>query len=131
MTNPTNDQIAKLPMWAKKMLHTIQAERDCAIRKLNDFCDNSKESPFYVETHLCLGEKKGPTMKRHFIQTDSITVKWRGVELDVSANDHGQHGPGIKLKWGGTSSFGINRTDVAFVPMSYQSARIVSKRDLR
>lgn len=73
------------------------------------------------------GDGKGPTHRKRYIQARSICVEWRGVKLTVDAHEYGQSGHGIMLQWEGT-----HRTDqVAFVPHSFQSAKLVSKQDMR
>jgi hypothetical protein len=120
--------LSKLPKWAQEHIHNLERQRDVAIRALNESLDNQTKSPFSYEKYECTGEESGPTTKTFFIQAYSIQVNWLGVELTVGAHDYGNTGRGIKLQWGMENRFG---EDVAFIPSSYQSARLVSKEHMR
>lgn len=127
MSNPTEDQIAKLPAWAREHIKEISRQREMAIRTLNEFMDNDKPSPFFFEDNPCTGENTGPSTKRHYIQAHTINVNWRGVQLRIDANDYGNSGHGIRLQWSGKHNAG----EAALIPISFQYARIVSKDDMR
>lgn len=120
---PTPDQIAKLPKWARDHIDNLVRQRTVAVRSLNDFCDASTPSPFKINESVCTGEERGPSNKTSYVQAHTIVVEWKGVELTVSAHDYG-NGSGIKLSW---STIGHTMREVAFVPESYQSARLVAK----
>ncbi len=125
---PTPEQIAKLPKWAQEYIKDVSREREVSLRTLNAFQDEQTPSPFYVEENLCTGEASGPTTKRRYIQAHSVEVYFRGVHLTVDANEFGNSGSGIRLQWSSKERGG---GDAAFIPTSYQSARIVSKEDMR
>jgi hypothetical protein len=125
--NPTIEQLAKLPKWAQDHIADITRERDVSVCSLNEYCDESTPSPFEISEYVCTGEKQGPLLKRRYIQAHTMTVKWRGVELRIDANDYGQSGKGIRLQWNNQN----DRDECAFIPQSYQSAIIKSKEDMQ
>jgi hypothetical protein len=122
----TPEQIAKLPKWAQDHINAITRERDISVRSLNEYCDSTTPSPFEISEYVCTGEKHGPSMKRRYIQAHTITVKWRGIELCVGANDYGHSGNGIRLTWSGKNG----HDDCALIPVSHQTAVIKSKEDM-
>lgn len=128
MNTITPEQIAKLPKWAQEHVRFISMQRDAAVKALNRFNDSQTESPFFVEDHVCSGESSGPSTKKMFIQAYCMSVNWRGVLLKIDANDYGQSGHGIRLQWNGA-----DRTieEIAFIPTSFQSAKILTKKDMR
>lgn len=124
MSTPTQEQLAKLPKWAQEYIAYIERQRFVAVRALDEFRDEQTPSPFYFQDHSCTGDKSGPVERKRYIQTHSIIVKWRGVELTVDANS----GHGLRLQWNGDNS---HMGEVAFVPTSYQSAKLIGKEDMR
>lgn len=128
MSTPTPEQLAKLPKWAQEYIADIERQRFVAVRALDKFKDEQTPSPFYCEDHYSTGEKQGPIFRRKYIQTDSIEVEWRGVRLTVDANDYGNSGRGIRLQW---SLLNRGLEEIAFVPTSYQSAKLMAKEDMR
>lgn len=119
-------QINKLPKWAQEYIAKIERERDIAVRALRDYTDSTTESPFSVTTPECTGEQAGPSHIKRYIQAHTVDVEWRGVKLSISAHDYCAD-DGIRLQWE-TKRLG---RDVAFIPMSYQCARLVAKECMR
>lgn len=118
------DDISKLPKWAQQTIRELSRERDTAINKLNEYLDSETETEIYVDDLVSTGEQQGPTFKRRYIQGHVITFNHSGVQLDVNIFYDGC----IDLKW----SIPTDRIgDVAFIPQSYQNARLVSKKDMR
>jgi hypothetical protein len=124
---PTPEQITKLPKWVQDHIKDITRERDVSVHSLNEYCDESTPSPFEISEHVCTGETQGPSLKRRYIQAHTITVRWRGVELIVYANDY-NHRDGIEIQW---SSDNGAHSECAFIPKSYQQAVIKSKEGMR
>ncbi len=115
-------KVAKLPVWAQEYIQQLTRERDNALRDQREYIDTQTPSPFYVDYD-------GPENRdKRFVQAHHMTVVWKGVELHISANDYGNSGPGIRLQWGRSGRHGSG--DVAFIPGSYQSARLVAKADM-
>ncbi len=113
--------ITKLPKWAQDHIRNLERERDTAIRGLNEYIDNQTKSPFYFSDYLCTGENAGPTSKVVYIQTNQMTVEHAGVQLDLLLRDGY-----IDMNWSGE-----HRVEVAFIPQMHQSARLVSKENMR
>ena len=128
MNTPTKEQIEKLPKWAQEHIATLERQRSTAIESLNEYRDQQSPSPFYLDEMLCTGEQAAPSRKKIYVQAHSICVEWRGVLLRVDANDYGNTREGIRLQW---STPNQSLDEIAFVPTSYQSARLVSKQDMR
>ena len=115
--------IEKLPKWAQAHIRKIERERSEAINKLNSSLDKQTPSDIYYEDMVCAGEKKGPSTKRFYIQSYKITIKHDGVELEIICRDGC-----IYISWGDDK---YGHRDVAFIPWSYQQARLVSKENMR
>jgi hypothetical protein len=114
--------INKLPKWAQTYIRNIERERETAIRVLNEHIDNQTLSPIYVDDYECTGEEQGPSIKRKYIQSNKITIEHQGVELGIILRDES-----IDIQWSSERCLG----DVAFIPASYQAARLVSKKNMR
>lgn len=114
-----NQKIAKLPVWAQTVIRDVTRQRDNALREQREYLADQKESPFFVE-HVGPGNKD-----TRFVQAHTLTVRWQGVKLRVDANPYGNSGPGIRLQWEAD-----DHKDVALIPSSYQSARLVSKEHM-
>jgi len=125
MNTPTPQQIAKLPKWAQDHIKDLSRQREVTIRTLNESLDKQTPSPFYYEDNLCTGEQSGPVRKRIYVQTHWLYVEWEGVQLQILLRE-GQRQ--IDLKW--YDQIG-NCRDVAFIPSSYQSARLVARGNMQ
>ena len=115
-------KIEKLPKWAQEYIRNIEREREVAVNALNEYVDNQTPSPFFIDEMECTGERKGPTIKRRYVQTHKIEIEHQEVSLRIILRDES-----IDLQWSGEKMLG----DVAFIPSSYQSARLVSKGNMR
>ncbi len=117
--------IEKLPKWAQMHIKTIQRQRDTAINALNEHNDTQTESPFYIEELICTGEGEGgsPAYKKRYIQAHKMSVLHEGVLLDILLRD--KH---IDISW---SNGKYGSGDVAFIPATFQQARLVSKENMR
>jgi len=109
--------IDKLPKWARVHIANLQRERDTAVKYLSEYCDTQTTSPFFTEDHVSDGEKNlGPTRRRHYIQTHSITVEWQDVQLRVLLRkDH------IEMSWDRIDQW---LEDIVFQPATFQTARL-------
>lgn len=117
-------QFEKLPKWAQAEINNLKRERETAIRALNRYVDNQTQSEIYIEENESTGEQRGPSRKTRYIQGHRIEFKHAGVSLSVSVYRDGQ----IELQWGGGD---IHGNEVAFIPTSYQAARLVAKENMR
>lgn len=120
----TEEQLAKLPRWAQEHIHNLERRMDVAERTLMEFKDNQTPSGIFYKEYCCIGEGSPETLTR-FVQAESITVQAHGVRVHASINDSWK---AIVLQWEETNT--INR-DVAFIPSSYQQARLVNKIHMR
>lgn len=116
----SDPRIAKLPKWAQDYIKDLEGQRSVAVRALNDFTDHSSPSPIFIEDDPRTGEEPGPSFKRVYLQTHRVFFEYAGIELCVTPWDNE-----IRLDWNGH-----NMRAVAFVPYSYQSARLVSKENM-
>lgn len=115
--------IEKLPKWAQGYIKDLESQREAAIRKLNEMCDNQTPSPIYVDDWACTGEDRGPTTKRQYIQAYKISFDYAGLTLDVTCfNDQ------VKLQW---QENGHSMNEIAMIPEAYQTCRLVCKKDMR
>lgn len=126
--NTLSEQITKLPKWAQEHIKNLTRQRDVAVRALDKYVNKQTESSFYTEDLECTGEQSGPTCRKRYIQTHSIFVVWQGVKLQIDAHDYGNVGSGIYLRWSADDRIS---NDIAFIPASYQSARLVNKAFMR
>jgi len=130
MTTP-EIQIARLPKWVQEHIADIQRQRDVAVRELNRWVDAQTPSPVRVLEMVYLGEGAGPSIKTRFVQTRTIEVLWKNVYLKVYlAESSAQRQDSIELQWGqGEEMHGSGMA--ALVPMSFQSALIISPKNMR
>ena len=117
--------IAKLPKWAKEHIEDVERQRDAAVHQLNRFCDEQTPSAFYVEDHPCIGGKSGPSEKRHYLQTHKVAIEYKGVVLEIITRGDAN---GIVLQWGPPEPM---MGEIAMIPTGFQSARLVSKGEMR
>lgn len=78
----TEEQVAKLPKWAKQHIETITQQRDAAVKQLNEFLDTQTESSIYIEefsTHV-----SPPIFVKKFIQGDQVTFGSISVRLETN-----------------------------------------------
>jgi hypothetical protein len=114
-----NQKITKLPVWAQKHIESLTRQRDRALEAQKAYLDGQMESPFFVEYD---GPKHSD---KRYVQADTITVRYQGVQLRVDANPYGNTGEGIRLQWEGT-----DHREVAFIPAHHQGARLVSQKHM-
>lgn len=124
MSTPTSEQIEKLPKWAQDHLRNLQRERDVAIRELNEWVDSQTPSAFSVSEMLCIGEQKGPSIKRRYIQGHRMEVVHAGIHLDISLGQESC----IRLQWEDERRL---CKEVAMVPKSFNNVELIAKENLR
>lgn len=120
----TEEQLQKLPKWANELIRTLGRERGVAIQKLHQFIDTQSPSCFYHDDLTCTGEQQGPSIYKHFVQTCRIVVEHKGVRLEVVALDKDN----ITLRWDTPDRASSH---VALIPISFQSAELVTKENMR
>lgn len=125
MRHKTKDT-AKLPKWAQEHIRDLERERETAIGALNEHLDNQTPTPFYVDTMESIGESAGPTQMRFYFPADhKMEATHKGVTLSISLREDG-----INLQWSeGDNNWSMG--EVAFIPGSFQQARLVAKEHMR
>ena len=121
------EKVSKLPKWAREHIERLARQRDTAVHALDEYTDDQKPSAFYTDDAECTGEKRGPTFRRRNIQAHRIICEANGVWLEIGVPQIVRDG--INIQWGGEKRFSI--TEAAFIPESYQRARIVAKENMR
>lgn len=120
----TPESFNRLPKWAQIEFKDIQRERDVAVYELNKWVDAQTPSKMYVDEMVCTGEERGPSTKRRYIQGHRITVEHAGIRLDVSTLDERS----IEIRWDAQDR---SIRGLAFIPFSFQNARIVHPENMR
>lgn len=125
-----DERISKLPKWAQDEFRRICRERDVAVERLQSYEDEQTESPIHYDDFVSDGCGQGPTIRRKYINgTNQVIFEHKGVWLRVSLTEEGGlNRDAIQLQWGGLPK---HSTKVAaFVPCSFQMARIVSRENM-
>lgn len=112
--------VSRLPKWAQELIDTLKRERNTAIAALNKAMDDQTPSSMYIDDWVCTGESSGPTVKRRYIQGNTLNVIHDGVSLSITLRSMV-----IDLKWC-QSERGYGG-DVCFQPCSYQNAYLFTK----
>ena len=118
------EKIEKLPKWTQEYIRQIERERNTAIRALNEYCNTQTPSPFVIEEMESTGERTGPSLKTRYVQKHKISVIHGSVRLNVTLIDD----TAIDLGWEDEHR-GLR--EVAFIPNSFQQARLVAKENMR
>lgn len=119
MDNPTPQQIAKLPFWAKRHMQNLEnrrAEAECALQTA---LDRQTPSPFFVDEILMTSDSKEHRYIRTFFNPggNRMTVQHEGVLLNITLPMGTQGRRGIELQW---SDPRRQVLDIAMIPQSYQ-----------
>lgn len=125
----TPEQIAKLPKYAQDAFHALERERFCIARELAEWNDNQTPSPVTIQEHICTGNQRSSEFVARYVQTRDLRIEWQGVRLDIGLRSEGpQHENAITLQWGALDPY---TRAVAFVPSSFQSARLQTPDTLK
>lgn len=116
MTQPTQEQIQKLPKWAQEYIRNLERQRESAINTLNSQVDDQTPSPFYYEDWICTGERAGPSTKRRYVQSHRLHVEHIGIHLSVLLTDSA-----IDLQWERPNHM---MSQVAMVPRSFNNVTL-------
>ena len=113
----TKEQLGKLPKFAQEYIHSLELNRDLAIRQLNEFVDSQTESSIWIDEYVCTGEQRGPSPKRHYLQTHRVTFKIGNSEVyvSISLDDASQ----LNVNCGGSG--------MVFKPVASNAITIVDK----
>ena len=72
-----------LPKWAQDHIRTLDSERVLAVRQLNEYLDEQKESKMWIDDLVCTGETQGPSYKRRYIQHRRINFMVGSTEVRI------------------------------------------------
>src|SRR3954463_10623758 len=75
MNNPTAEQIAKLPAWAREHINHLARQRENVVQVLHAFTDRQTPSNIYFEKHVSTGH--GPVFQKYFLQTHAVSFGLR------------------------------------------------------
>jgi len=119
MTDPTPEQIAKLPKWARAYISQLEDTADAATRQLEGYLDDQTPSQIWYDDWCRLGSINH-TLRR-YVQSFRVEVEHKGVALSV----HCVGERGLELGWRPSGSrSGIGR--LCFTPTSFQQASIIN-----
>ena len=116
MSNPTPEQLARLPKWAQE--HIRHITRTCRNLQdaINAAVDSQTPSPIWVDEMInTMGDRT--VFKKRFVQSDSVCFLHKGVHLTVRLIEDS-----ITLAWNAETNHGCY--PLCFVPTSFQQARI-------
>src|SRR5262245_40263760 len=115
------EKFDKLPVWAQQYIQKLARERDTAISTLNKLLDAQTRSSVYYDKIVCTGESQtgGPSTKRHYVQSDDITIAAYDVELHVRLDEKHRR---LKLSW---NDPGHMSTEIAMIPTQQQQVELV------
>ncbi len=127
-TTPPAPDTTKLPKWAQDHIETLQRQRDTAVRALRDWTDSQTKQPISVDEVECV-EQGGPSFFTRYIEGKRLTVRWKGVQLEIHLKEDGNMSDdAIDLKW---TALTRHSGHVAMVPTSFQSVSLMAKENLR
>jgi hypothetical protein len=80
--------IESLPKWAQERIRDLERERDTAVGALRDAEDAQTPSRIWYDDYHCLGEQRGPSNVRHYVQTRKVTFQMGEREVTVGYDNH-------------------------------------------
>ncbi len=121
MDEPTKEQIAKLPVWAKN--HITRLERSLAevTRRIDSIENEQEPTEFYYEIHDCERPYGGPTFRKIYLPkycTPSCEIG--GIKLSVYIRDGD-----IEISLGGMAAQAM-----AIAPVASNCVRILEAKRL-
>jgi hypothetical protein len=122
MSQPTIEQIERLPKWAQSHIRQLDRQRQDATTALKRFQDSDKPTRVSYEQGRYL-DGEFQFFVRH-LDTHQMQFICNGVSLVVRLPDDDEAGRGIELSWGPEGSRGMG--DLCFTPTAYQQARITN-----
>lgn len=118
--------ISKLPKWAQTEMQNLQRERDTAVKALREYVDGQTESEIYIDNLECIGEKKGPSLIRRYINGEhQVTFAHAGINLTVSIFRDNS----IELRYG-RSQRPMGGWDVALIPKTTGNIELRTKKNM-
>lgn len=122
MNTPTQEQIDRLPKWAREHIETIERQRDNAKKALSEMLDDQTPNEFRYDDYV-----NGDFVTR-YVQTYKMTVVHEGVRLDIVLPKGSQGRQGIEITW---ASEDRGMRELCFVPTSFQQASIFLPENAR
>lgn len=118
--------ISKLPKWAQNHVKNLQRERDTAVKALGEYVDNQTESDIYIDNLECIGEGRGPTPIRRYINGEyQVSFDHAGVSLTVSIYPENH----IELRYGHSERY-LGGYDIALIPKSTGNMELKTKENM-
>lgn len=121
---PTLAQLEKLPQWAQAAFRALMRERDESVANLKEWVNDQTPSPISIAEHPCTGDQRGPDFVTRYVHADNIKIEWMGCRLEIGLRKTGPSNAQedcISLQWEPTDH---SARALAFIPESYQRARI-------
>lgn len=112
-TEPTLEQIAKLPKWAREHIEHLARRADDTQTMIHQILDDQTKSKISTDIYA-----DGAFCKVYFNASEQLHIEHAGVFLKVNLRTEDR----IELQWS-THEFGLG--DCCFIPSSYQQARLV------
>lgn len=120
------DREKRLPKWAQDELRRVRQQRNAAVNALNNFVDSQEATAFFYEESPLTGETAGPVVKRRYIDTYRVSVRFGKVNLTVSTNGWRRDvDPEIRLQWSAEDR--MTADNVAMIPDSHNCIRLVHR----
>lgn len=123
-----NNKIAKLPKWAQGYIKNVERQRDCAVRAYEEMKDAQTPSAIYAEDMDSVTASGGPANRKTYLQSHAVNIQAHGILLRVATEYGNTYGESITLSWSKAENFS---GDIAFIPLSYQHAKLITKEKMR
>ena len=88
MTEPTAEQIAKLPKWAQEYIHALRRANMEAARYARASEDRDTPSPVSYTDLICDNPTGCPSWRKKYVQTHGVTVEHGGVAVTVRCDSY-------------------------------------------
>lgn len=127
MSNPTPEQIAKLPKWAQEHITSLTRERDSAVAVKNKMVDDQTPSPIYVNDWT-----SQPSVKRYVqCKHNSLVIEHAGVKAEIllAREDDSQRLFGIDICYS-SNIRALSFQPVAVMPRGMGNIQLVHKDNL-
>lgn len=126
MSEPTKEQIERLPKWAQDHIQRLTRLKDRAEKALQDATDEQTESPFMVPNW--------ETDTVRFIQSRNRTmiVKHAGVKLEIflARENDGQRLYGIELRYETHGPSSLAYQSIGIFPRGISTIQLVHKDNM-
>ena len=120
--------IDRLPKWAQTYIQGLERQRDCAVRAYEEMRDTQTPSAIYAEEMDSVTASGGPVNRKTYLQSHAVSIQAHGILLRVATEYGNTHGESITLSWSKADNFS---GDIAFIPLSYQHAKLITKEKMR